>query len=172
MPDTWKKIVASPLLGALLAPLTLFAIPPAVSAPAGTAKHARPHDLSPCALLQRSDVTRLTTWQVNAVERKRYDLNGAEGTMCFFESTQGSVIVIVPDRGSPFPGDSPFADPQDEGIVRRDRASGVSVTYYNGTAYMNVGRRDLAVRVVPDSHIASYYEVEPFAELLIPRARI
>jgi hypothetical protein len=164
-----KKSTASAAARALPALLAAFSVVPAVLSACAS---AGARELAPCSLLRRSDVTRLTTWQVNAVERKRYDLNGAEGAMCFFESTQGSVIVIVPDRGTPFPGDSPFADPQEEGLVRRDPESGVDVTYYNGTAYVNVRRRDIAVRVVPDSHIASYYEVEPFAELVIPRARI
>lgn len=126
-------------------------------------------DLSACALLRSADIARLTGWHVDAVRRKHYSFNGASGEMCFFEANQGAVIVIVPDRGAPFPGESPFTDQDSAGIVRRDAASGTQVTYYNGTAYMNVHRRDLAVRVVPESHIASYYEVEPFAEIVIPR---
>lgn len=132
---------------------------------------AKASRLDPCALLRRADVTRLTTWQVDSVKRKRYDLAGAAGTMCFFEAALGAVIVIVPDRGYPFPGDSPFTNPSDQGVVRRDPTTNVEVTYYNGTVYMNVHRRDVAVRLVPQSHIASFFEVEPFAGVVIPRIR-
>ena len=47
----------------------------------------------------------------------------------------------------------------------------MQVTYYNGTAYMTVHRRDVAVRVVQNSHVASYIEVEPFAEMIIRRVK-
>lgn len=151
------------LLQSVLA-FTAFALPLA-AAPSSAATH----ELSACSLLHATDVARLTGWKVDAVRRKTYRFNGATGVMCFFESNQGMVIVIVPDPGAPFPGESLFTDQDTEGIMRRDAATGTPVTYYNGTAYMNVHRRDLAVRVVPDSHIASYYEVEPFAEIIIPR---
>jgi hypothetical protein len=125
--------------------------------------------LDPCSLLRRTEVTRLTTWQVQSIRRKRYNLAGATGTMCFFEANQGTVIVMVPDHGYPFPGDSPFTDPQAQGVVRRDPTTRVEVTYYNGTIYMNVRHHDISVRLVPASHIASFFEVEPFAGVVIPR---
>lgn len=125
--------------------------------------------LDPCSLLRKSDVTRLTTWQVDSVRKKRYNLGGATGSMCFFEASQGTVIVMMPDHGYPFPGESSRSDLASQGVVRRDPATGVQVTYYNGTIYMNVHRRDVAVRLVPASHIASFFEVEPFAGVVIPR---
>jgi hypothetical protein len=128
-------------------------------------------EFAPCSLLGGKDVSGLTAWHLETVHGKRYAFNGATGAMCFYEAKEGTVIVIVPDRDSPFPGDSPFSDPGSEGMHRRDHASGIAVTYYNGTAYMTVGHNDLAVRVVPTDHIASYFEVEPFAERLIAHAQ-
>jgi hypothetical protein len=129
--------------------------------------------LSPCSLLTRGEVERLTAWHVDSVHPRRYSFNGASGAMCVFDSSQGTVVVIVPDRGMPFPGDSPFTDPGSSALVRHDPATGIEVMYYNGTASMTVRKRDVAVRVVPASHIASYFEVEPFAERVIahPRAQ-
>jgi hypothetical protein len=89
-------------------------------------------ELSACLLLHPADVSRLTGWRVDSVQRKHYSFNGTTGEMCFFEANQGSVIVIVPDRGASFPGTSPFTDQDSEGVVRRDAASGTQVTYYNG----------------------------------------
>ena len=45
----------------------------------------------------------------------------------------------------------------------------VLLLYYNGTIYMNVRHHDISVRLVPASHIASFFEVEPFAGVVIPR---
>jgi hypothetical protein len=102
----------------------LFLVASSISFPRGSL--AATGELGLCSLLQRDDVTRLTAWQVDSVRRKRYDFNGATGAMCFFESTQRTVVLIVPERGLPFPGDSPFADPQDEGVVRRRVHGGAS----------------------------------------------
>jgi hypothetical protein len=148
-----------PLVAALLCALS----PPPVAA-------TRP-ELRPCALLTRGDVERLTGWHIDSVRPRHYNLNGATGAMCVFDAAQGSVVVFLPDRGSAFPGDSPFTDPGSSAIVRRDPATGIEVSYYNGTASMTVRGRDVAVRVVPASHIASYFDVEPFAERVIAHAR-
>ena len=43
------------------------------------------------------------------------------------------------------------------------------MTLYNGTVYVVKHHRDVAVRVVPQSHMASYDEVEPFAKAIIRR---
>lgn len=137
----------------------------------GTSASGATRELAPCSLLEGTDVTLLMTWHMQSVHVKRYAFNGASGAMCFYEAKEGTVIVIVPDRDSPYPGQSPFVDPESEGVHRRDQASGIAVTYYNGTAYMTVGHDDLAVRVVPTDHIASYFEIEPFAERLIAHAQ-
>jgi hypothetical protein len=149
----------------------LMAIPLLFAQPLATDAGGASREFPACSLLAGSDVAGLTTWHVRSVHAKHYSFNGATGAMCFYEANEGTVIVIVPDRDTPFPGDSPFVDPSSEGVHRRDQASGIAVTYYNGTAYMTVGHDDLAVRVVPTDHIASFFELEPFAERLIAHAQ-
>jgi hypothetical protein len=114
-------------------------------------------ELGLCSLLQRDDVTRLTAWQVDSVRRKRYDFNGA--TVRCASSNR---------RSGPSSSSSPSA-------VCHSRATHRSPTRKTkasfGTAHRRLHRRDLAVRVVPNSHIASYFEVEPFAETIIRRVK-
>jgi hypothetical protein len=82
------------------------------------------HELAPCSLLGRTDVTGLTRWHIDTIRSKRYAFNGASGAMCFYEAKQGTVIVIVPDRDSPYPGNSPFIDPGGRGSFGAIRRPG------------------------------------------------
>ncbi len=56
--------------------------------------------LNPCSFVSNDDVLHLLGWTVEGREPKPYDLHGGTGTMCFISSTQGQVVVIVPDLGS------------------------------------------------------------------------
>jgi hypothetical protein len=48
---------------------------------------------------------------------------------------------------------------------------GAEVTLYNGTVYVVRKQREIAVRVVPQDHAASYAEVEGFAKVVIRHLR-
>ncbi|MGD0471807.1 MAG: hypothetical protein ABSB70_01135 [Candidatus Velthaea sp.] len=125
--------------------------------------------LNPCAFVTNDDVLHLLGWTVDGRERRPYDLHGGTGAMCFISSSQGQVIVITPDPGSDYPGISVYNDPNAAGLARHVGGLGAEVTLYNGTVYVVKHHRDVAVRVVPQSHMASYDEVEPFAKVIIRR---
>jgi hypothetical protein len=74
--------------------------------------------------------------------------------------------VIVPDPGTAYPGISPDSDPSATGLVKHVSEFGAEVTLYNGTVYVNKHHRNVAVRVVPQDHMASYAEVEGFAKVI------
>jgi hypothetical protein len=122
---------------------------------------------NPCAFVSNADVLHVLGWTVDTRERKPYDLHGGTGSMCFLASNQGQVIVILPDLGSDFPGISVYNDPNADGLAKKVYGLGGEVTLYNGTVYVVHGHRNIAVRVVPDNHAASYDEVEGFANVVI-----
>lgn len=124
---------------------------------------------NPCAFVSDTDVLHVLGWNVATRERKAYDLHGGTGAMCFLSSSQGQVIVILPDPGSDFPGISVYNDPNAAQLQQKVYGLGAEVTLYNGTVYVVRARRNIAVRVVPDSHAASYAEVEGFAKIVIAR---
>ena len=126
---------------------------------------------SPCAFVSNDDVLHVLGWSVESRERRPYDLHGGTGSMCFIASSQGQVVVILPDIGSDFPGISVYNDPNAAGLAKKVYGLGAEVTLYNGTVYVVRGHRNIAVRVVPDSHAASYDEVEGFAKVVIRRLR-
>jgi hypothetical protein len=123
--------------------------------------------LNPCTFVSNADVLHLLGWTVDGRQRRPYDLHGGTGSMCFISSSQGQVIVIAPDPGSDYPGISVFNDPNAAGLAKHVGGLGAEVTLYNGTVYVVKSHRNVAVRVVPESHMASYDEVEPFAKVII-----
>jgi hypothetical protein len=133
---------------------------------ATTARASIEKPLSPCGFVSNDDVLHLLGWTVDGRERRPYDLHGGTGAMCFISSTQGQVIVIAPDPGTAYPGISPDGDPAATGLVRHVTEFGADVTLYNGTVYVVKHHRNIAVRVVPQDHVASYAEVEGFAKVL------
>ena len=145
--------------------LVVFAL--ALAWPCGPALAA----LSACSLLTPADVSHLTGWDVNATHRRRYSIHGASGAMCSLESTQGIVLVMVPDIGSPYPGDAALAASGANEFASHGHEFGTEVTTVHGTAYFTVGERDIAVRLVPTDHDPSNAEVEPFARAILERLR-
>lgn len=137
-----------------------------LGAPATAALASIQQPLSACGFVSNDDVLHLLGWTVDGRERRPYDLHGGTGAMCFISSTQGQVIVIVPDPGTAYPGISPDNDPSATGLVRHVTEFGADVTLYNGTVYVVKHHRNVAVRVVPQDHMASYAEVEPFAKVI------
>jgi hypothetical protein len=123
--------------------------------------------LNPCAFVTNDDVLHLLGWTVNGRERRPYDLHGGTGAMCFISSSQGQVIVIVPDPGMDYPGISVYNDPNAAGLAKHVSGLGAEVTLYNGTVYVVKHHRNVAIRVVPENQMASYDEVEPFAKVII-----
>jgi hypothetical protein len=150
--------------GFALAALTAF-----LTAQGADATSALTGKLNPCSFVTNNDVLHLLGWTVDSRERRPYNLHGGTGTMCFIGSSQGQVVVIVPDFGSDYPGISVYNDPNATGLAQKVPGMGAEVTLYNGTVYIVAHHRDVAVRVVPDSHAASYAEVEPFAKVVIQR---
>jgi hypothetical protein len=137
---------------------------------AGGARGARAaieKPLNPCAFVTNDDVLHLLGWTVNGRERRPYDLHGGTGAMCFISSSQGQVIVIVPDPGNDYPGISVYNDPNAAGLAKHVSGLGAEVTLYNGTVYVVKHHRNVAIRVVPENQMASYDEVEPFAKVII-----
>jgi hypothetical protein len=122
--------------------------------------------LNPCTFVSNNDVLHLLGWTVDGREKRPYDLHGGTGAMCFISSSQGQVIVIVPDPGTAYPGIDPDSDPSATGLVRHVTEFGANVTLYNGTVYVTKTHRNVAVRVVPQDHMASYAEVEGFAKVV------
>jgi hypothetical protein len=112
-------------------------------------------------------VLHLLGWTVTGRRRRPYDLPGGTGAMCFISSSQGQVIVIVPDPGMDYPGISVYNDPNAAGLAKPVSGLGAEVTLYNGTVYVVKHHRNVAIRVVPENQMASYDEVEPFAKLII-----
>jgi hypothetical protein len=123
--------------------------------------------LNPCSFVTNDDVTHLLGWTVEGRERRPYDLHGGTGAMCFISSAQGQVIVIVPDPGMDYPGISVYNDPNAAGLAKHVSGLGAEVTLYNGTVYVVKHHRNVAIRVVPENHMASYDEVEGFAKVII-----
>jgi hypothetical protein len=139
---------------------------------ANTTAHAAIEEvLNPCSFVSNDDVLHLLGWTVQGRERRPYDLHGGTGAMCFLSSEQGQVVVIVPDPGSDYPGISVYDDPNAAGLAKRVYGLGAEVTLYNGTVYVVRAHRNVAVRVVPDNHMASYDDVEGFAKVIIRHLR-
>jgi hypothetical protein len=139
----------------------------AVLASIGVSNPAAAKASDPCGFVSNDDVLHLLGWTVDGRQRRPYDLHGGTGSMCFISSSQGQVIVILPDPGSDYPGISVYSDPNADGLARKVYGLGAEVTLYNSTVYVLKKHRDVAVRVVPDSHAASYAEVQGFAKVLI-----
>ena len=142
---------------ALVAFVVSLAPPPATAA------------ISACSLLSAADVSHLTGWEVSATHRRRYSIHGASGNMCSLEATQGIVLVMLPDAGSPYPGDAALAASGGNEFASHGHEFGTEVTTVHGTAYFNVRDQDIAVRVVPTDHDASNAEVEPFAHAILEK---
>lgn len=136
----------------------------AASSPANAAPHAK-HVWRACEFLSKQQISNYTQWQIDSETQKPYDLEGATGHVCYYESQLGTVAVFLPDLGSPYPGNVPG----DANTFHRT-IDGVDATFRNGTIYMTLGHTDVAVRVIPMDHPAAYQEVEPFAELMIKHA--
>ena len=85
---------------------------------AGGTRAAIGKPLNPCAFVTNDDVLHLLGWTVNGRERRPYDLHGGTGAMCFISSSQGQVIVIVPDPGMDYPGISVYNDPNAAGLAK------------------------------------------------------
>ena len=124
-------------------------------------------ELNPCSFVTNDDVFHVLGWTVEGRERKPFDLHGGTGAMCFISSSQGEVIVILPDLGSDYPGISVYNDPNAAELEKKVYGLGAEVTLYNGTVYVARGHRNVAVKVVPQNHAASYDEVEGFAKVVI-----
>ena len=148
---------------------TPLALALALALSGGGAPAAMQKELNPCSLVSNDDVLHLLGWTVDGRKRRPYNLHGGTGTMCFISSSQGQVIVITPDLGSDYPGMSVYSDPMAGGLEKRVYGLGAEVTLYASTVYVVRAHRDVAVRVVPDSHAASYNEVEGFAKVVIRR---
>ncbi len=161
------RSIVAPFLASLLG---LCVVATSVADGASAATLHRPHHVyTPCEFFTATDVERFTTWPSVRKSKRSYDIESAVGQMCLYESTQGTIIVFLPDLGSPYPGSSPFTQGSAEKFVRPEL--GVDVTFYSGTDYLTLGKRDIAVRVVPMDHPASFFEVEPFVQLIIKHAR-
>ncbi len=147
--------------------LAVLALPLLVVAP----RAASAATLTPCALLTPADVAHLTGWEVTASHKRRYSIHGASGNMCSLEAAQGIVLVMVPDFGSPYPGDAALAASGGNEFATHEHEFGIEVTTVHGTSYFSVGDQDVAVRLVPTDHDPSNAEVQPFAHAVLARLR-
>lgn len=141
-----------------------------VLAPLGArARVVKPLDA--CALVTNEDAFRLLGWSLTSRGRKRYAIGGATGSLCFIESSQGEIIVTVPDRGVDFIGATPYSDSGAASMARHVYGLQGDVVLYNGTAYVTRYKRSVSVHVVPLQNPASYDDVEGFAKTVIGHMR-
>ncbi|MDQ2858983.1 MAG: hypothetical protein M3R53_10085 [Candidatus Eremiobacteraeota bacterium] len=131
-----------------------------------TGAQTRRKPLDPCKLVSNADVLHVLGWEVATRRHKPYDIHGATGAMCFLAASQGQVIVIVPSPESDLPGITVYNDPAAGDLAKRVYGLGADVILYNSTVYVAGYHRDVEVRVVPDSHAASYAEVEGFGAVV------
>ncbi len=124
-----------------------------------------------CALVSDADAFRLLGWSLSGRERRRYAVAGASGSICFLDSSQGKIVVTVPDRGVAFVGATPFNDSGAASLARHVYGLGGDVVLYDGTAFVTRYKRSVSVHVVPDAHPASYDDVEGFAKIVIARLK-
>ncbi|MGH7755000.1 MAG: hypothetical protein ACREM8_01790 [Vulcanimicrobiaceae bacterium] len=127
------------------------------------------HPINPCAILRPNDVFRLNGWTITSITHKRYAILGDTGKMCFLESSQGVIVVTVPDYGLGFPGLSVFNDPQAADYTRQIHGYPADVEIYNQTVYVTKHKQSLSVRVAPDEGMATYYDLEPFVKVIVKR---
>lgn len=130
---------------------------------------AKPLDV--CGVITKRDIFRVLGWTVEHVRERKYDFGTTTGKMCNYESSQGIVTTIMPDPGSPFPGLSSDNTPDSGDLVETLPGLGAQVQLFNGSVFVTRNRKRVSVRVVPESHPASYADVEPFAKIIVARFR-
>jgi len=134
--------------------------------PTQTGAQTQREPLDPCRLITNADVLHVLGWEIETRRRKPYDIHGATGAMCFPAASQGEVIVIVPNPESDLPGITVYNDPAAGDLAKHVYGVGADVVLYNSTVYVAGYHRDVEVRVVPDSHAASYAEIEGFGAIV------
>lgn len=139
-----------------------FAIPIFVAAVAAA---------GPCAYVTRADVFAIVHWNVGTGREIAYHLPQARGTLCRYESTEGTVLVTVPDRGSSFFNNNDLVDPFKNGMGTRVAGIGATVTMFDNTAYVNKGTRNISVSVLPVSGTTDEATLAAFARRVARRLR-
>jgi hypothetical protein len=124
-----------------------------------------------CSVITKRDIFRILGWTVDHVRKRTYNFGTTTGKMCNYESSEGIVTTIMPDPGSAFPGLSSDNTPDSGNLVETLPGLGAQVQLFNGSVFVTRDRRRVSVRVVPESHPASYADVEPFAKVIVGRFR-
>jgi hypothetical protein len=142
---------------------------------ATTATPAPKAAVDPCTLVSNENVFRLLGWTITSRKRAYhhyyspagYAFHTRAGSLCFLESSQGVVTVTVADPNAAFPSDTPFEEPYQRVYAKEIHGYPASVLLFPGTAYIRRNHRDVAVKVSPNDHVASYYDVEGFVPIVV-----
>ncbi len=123
----------------------------------------------PCDLVRRADVVATLHWDVRAVRESVYHLPQARGSLCRYETTEGTVLVTVPERGSSFFNNNDLVDPFKNGMGTRVTGIGASVTMFDNTAYVSKHGRSVSVAVLPERGAADERSLTSLAKLVSRR---
>lgn len=133
--------------------------------------------IDPCTLLTSEEVFRLWGWEVTSKERAYhhfyspagYAFHRRAGWSCTLESSQGVVTIMVTAPNAFFPADTPFDEPSQRGLAEEIHGYPASVLLFNGTAYIRRHNRMVSVQVLPNTHTASYNEIEGLVPIVVRR---
>jgi len=105
-----------------------------------------------CTLITKADIQRVLRWQVNSMSDEPYHIAASSGTVCTYETRDGSVIVTLPEAGSAFLGTNPLVEPELNGQMVKVHGVGDSAQIFDGTIYVMKRQRGFSVKIVPDSN--------------------
>ena len=125
----------------------------------------------PCAYVTRADIVAVLHWSAGSGREVPYRLPQARGTICRYESPEGTVLVTVPERGSSFFNNNDLVDPFKNGMGTRVAGIGATVTMFDNTAYVNKGTRNISVAVLPANGAADESALVAFAKRIARRLR-
>ncbi|MDQ6767037.1 MAG: hypothetical protein M3Z41_04425 [Candidatus Eremiobacteraeota bacterium] len=105
-----------------------------------------------CSLVTKADIQRVLHWPVNSVTDQPYHIAASSGTVCTYETRDGSVIVTLPETGSAFLGTNPLVEPELNGQMLKVKGVGDSAQIFDGTIYVMKRQRGFSVKIVPNNN--------------------
>lgn len=104
-----------------------------------------------CSLITKADIQQVLHWPVNSISDETYHIATNSGTVCTYETRNGSVIVTLPETGSAFLGTNPLVEPELNGQMVKVHGVGDSAQIFDGTIYVMKQERGFSVKIVPGS---------------------
>ena len=105
-----------------------------------------------CSLITKANIQQVLHWPVKSMSDERYHIAASSGTVCTYETTDGSVIVTLPETGSAFLGTNPLVEPELNGQMVKVHGVGDSAQIFDGTIYVMKQERGFSVKIVPESN--------------------